>query len=401
MLVLPTRLDRCKSREVNSRVVVFLFTQNIKTMFKKLFEWAKNLFASMRKHEPQSTAAETENESTLPTPRRVSSLAANDWERIEQAMEQALPLTCQVLTCKKGGYTVSVLGTYAFLPTSLAHYKKSHTPDKMLGKLLKVYVRNVQNSNITVSHIEFVRDAYSKLAVGDVHDAVVAKILDGRLLVYMPENELYATVSQPELSWSMNATTGDFYPGQHVSVRIIKTDGLEKIRASIRQAGEANPYEKCINDYHEGDVMTGTVINVVDFGAFVKITEGVAGLLHRSEVRWDEPAPNMKEIFKYGDIVKIMVCRIDHEQGRIFFSIKRLNINHIADTYKAGSVHKGRITYVTDKLVNLAFPYEVKAQTRIIRLVKAGITPTEGETIDVRVLSYSPENNEIKFALDS
>lgn len=369
-------------------------------MFKKLFKWAKSLFASMKKHEPQSTATEAEVESPLPAPRRVSSLAANDWERIEQAMEQSLPLTCQVLTCKKGGYTVSVLGTYAFLPTSLTHYKKSHTPDRVLGKLLKVYVRDVKNSKITVSHIEFVKEAYSRLAIGDVHDAVVAKILDGRLLVYMPENELYATVSQPELSWSMNATIGDFYPGQHVSVRIIKTDGMDKIRASIRQAGEANPYEKCINDYHEGDMMTGTIINVVDFGAFVKITEGVAGLLHRSEIRWDEPAPNMREIFKYGDIVKVMICRIDHEQGRIFFSIKRLNMKHIADIYKAGSIHKGRITSVTDGLVNIEFPYEVKAQTRVVRFAKAGINLTEGKTIDVRVLSYSPENNTIRFALD-
>lgn len=123
--------------------------------------------------------------------------------------------------------------------------------------------------------------------------------------------------------------------------------------------------------------------------------------LHRSEVRWDEPAPNMKEIFKHGDVVKVIICRIDHEQGRIFFSIKRLNMKHIADIYKAGSVHKGRIASATDKLVKLEFPYEVKAQTRAIRFAKVGIKPTEGETIDVRVLSYSPEDNEVKFALDS
>ena len=370
-------------------------------MFKKLSEWAKSLFASKKKHEPQTTATETDDQTPSPAPKRATMLTESDWDRIERAMEQDLPLTCQVLTCKKGGYTVSILGTYAFLPTTLAHYKKSHTPDKVLGKLLKVYVRNVKNSKITVSHIEFIKEAYSKLTIGDVCDAVVSKILDGRLLVYMPDNELYATVSQPELSWSMDATVGDYYPGQHVSVRIIKLEGMDKIRASIRQAGEANPYEKCINDYHEGDVMTGTIINVVDFGAFVKITEGVAGLLHRSEVRWDESAPNMKDIFKFGDIVKVMVCRIDHEQGRIFLSLKRLNMAHIADTYKAGSIQQGRITSITEKFVNLEFPYEVKAQIRAIRFAKVGIDPTEGETIDVRVLSYSLENNQIKVALDS
>jgi len=368
-------------------------------MFKRLSEWAKRLFASNGKHEVQTTATETEEMESMPAPKQASLLAPNDWERIERAMEQDLPLSCQVLACKKGGYTVSVLGTYAFLPTTLAHYKKSHTPDKVLGRQLKVYVRSVKNSQIMVSHIEFVKEAYSKLAIGDVYNAVVAKILDGRLLVYIPDNELYATVSQPELSWSLEATTGDFYPGQMVKVRIVKMDGIEKIRASIRQAGEANPYEKCINDYHEGDVLTGMVINVVDYGAFVKITEGVVGLLHRSEVRWDVAAPSMKDIFKYGDVMKVMVCRVDREQGRIFLSLKRLNMEQIADTYKVGSVHTATITNVTDKLVSLELPYGMTTQIRILRFAKAGIKPTEGETIDVKVLSYSPESNTIKVAL--
>lgn len=367
-------------------------------MFKQLTEWAKSLFAS-KKHNPQTTATENEDLDEIQPPKQALLLAPNDWERIEEALEQDRPLTCQVLACKKGGYTVSVLGTYAFMPSNLAHYNRSHTPDRMLGRQFKVKVRSVKNSKILVSHIEFVKEAYSKLAIGDVYNAVVAKILDGRLLVYMPDNELYATVAQPELSWSLDANPGDFYPGQSVKVRIVKMDSIEKIRASIRQAGEANPYEKCINDYHEGDVLTGMIVNVVDFGAFVKITEGVVGLLHRSEVRWDEPAPNMKDIFKYGDIMKVMVCRVESELGRIFLSLKRLNMDQIADTYMPGSVHTATITAVTDKQVALGLPYGVKAQVRMLRCAKAGIKPIEGETMEVQVISYSPESNTIKVSL--
>ena len=367
-------------------------------MFKKLSEWAKSLFAS-KKQNVQTTATETEELEEVLPPKQASLLAPNDWERIEEAMEQDRPLTCQVLACKKGGYTVSVLGTYAFLPSTLAHYNKSHTPDRVLGKQFKVKVRSVKNSKIMVSHIEFVKEAYSKLAIGDVFDAVVAKILDGRILVYIPDNELYATVAQPELSWSLDANPGDYYPGQSVKVRIVKMDSIEKIRASIRQAGGANPYEKCINDYHEGDVLTGMIVNVVDFGAFVKITEGVVGLLHRSEVRWDESAPNMKEIFKYGDIMKVMVCRVDKELGRIFVSLKRLNMEQVVDTFKPGSVHTATIAVVTDKYASLELPYGVKTQIRMLRFAKAGIKPTEGETVDIQVISFSPESNEIKVSL--
>lgn len=86
-----------------------------------------------------------------------------------------------------------------------------------------------------VSHKEFLDEAYSKLAIGDVCDAVVAKILDGRLLVYLPDNELYATVSMSELSWSLEDTIADFCPGQQVRVRITKKGGLERfVPASVR-----------------------------------------------------------------------------------------------------------------------------------------------------------------------
>lgn len=368
-------------------------------MFRKLFQWAKSLFASESKYEAQTTATENEVQNPASTPKSASSLAPSDWERIEQAMEQDLPLTCQVLACKKGGYTVSVLDTYAFLPNTLTHYYRSNTPDRVLGKQLKVHVRSVKNTQIMVSHKEFLDEAYSKLAIGDVCDAVVAKILDGRLLVYLPDSELYATVSMSELSWSLEDTIADFCPGQQVRVRITKKGGLEKIRASIRQAEEANPYEKCINDYHEGDVLQGVIINVLDFGAFVKLSEGVSGLLHRSEVRWDEPAPNMKDIFKFGDRVKVVLCRIDHEQGRLFLSIKRLDTTKLSDVYKAGSIHSARVKLVTDKFVTLDLPYEVKAQVRMLRFAKAGVMPKEGDEVEVQVMTYTPETNNIKVAL--
>lgn len=369
-------------------------------MFEQLKDWATSLFAS-KKHDVQTTATETKDYTQESVPKRASQFAPNDWERIERALEQNLPFTCQVLACKKGGYTVSILGTYAFLPKSLVHFNKSHTPDRVLGKLLKVYVRSVENSMITVSHIEFVKEAYSKLAIGDVFEAVVAKILDGRLLVYMPSNEMYATVLQPELSWSMEATTGDYYPGQAVKIRITQMNGIEKIRASIRQASGANPYEKCINEYHEGDVLTGMVINVVDFGVFVKVSEGIVGLLHRSEVRWDEPLQNLKEIFKYGDIVKTMVCRIDRQQGRIFLSLKRLNERPLEATFRNGSIHKALIINVEEKCVTLELSYGLNTRIRKLCFAKADIAPTIGKTVEVKVLSYSPESKEIKVTLQS
>jgi hypothetical protein len=72
-------------------------------MFKKLFQWAKSLFASESKYEAQTTATENEVQTTATSPKHASSLAPSDWDRIEQAMEQDLPLTARYLACKKGG----------------------------------------------------------------------------------------------------------------------------------------------------------------------------------------------------------------------------------------------------------------------------------------------------------
>ena len=367
-------------------------------MFRKITEWVKNLFTS-KKHNVQTTAAANNEPTQTSTPKQVTTLSADDWNRIERALEQELPLPGQVLASKKGGYTVSILGTYAFMPKTLAHYLKGHTPDKMLGKQIMVYIRSVKDSHIVVSHIEFVKEAYSKLAIGDTYDAVVAKICDGHLLVYIPKNELYVNVSQVELSWSYDVTVGDYTTGQEVKVRIIKKDSIEKIQASIRQAGDGNPYEKRINDYKVGDVLSGKVINVVEFGAFVKISEGVVGLLHRSEVRWGEPVTDMRELFKYGDMMRVMVSRIDHEQGRIFLSLKRLNMEQIADTFKVGKMVSAYIADTTDESVTLEMPYGLTAQIKQLRFAKKGIVPIEGETISVKVLSYSAVSNNVRIAL--
>lgn len=368
-------------------------------MKKRISEWARSLFAFCKK-ESQTTATVSSEQAEMPATLQASLLAPSDWERIERAMEQGLSLTCQALACKKGGYTVSVLGTYAFLPKSLAHYKKTHTPDRVLGRQFQVYVRSIKDTNILVSHVEFVKDAYDRLSVGDVFDAIVAKILDRSLLVYIPENELYATVSQVELSWSLEATTGDYYPGQPIKVRIIKKDAIENIHASIRQAGESNPYEKCINEYHEGDVLTGNVINVVDFGVFVKLTEGVVGLLHRSEISWKDQSSNLKNIFKFGDIVKVIVCRVDRQQGRIFLSLKRLNQSLVAASLVTGSIHAACVTKITDKDVCLELPYGVNTKIRLINFLKAGLeVPEEGEKVSVQILSYIEKDNEAKVVL--
>ena len=107
----------------------------------------------------------------------------------------------------------------------------------------------------------------------------------------------------------------------------------------------------------------------------------------------------MKDVFKYGDIVKVMVCRVDHEQGRIFLSLKRLNQELIEDTFKPGSVHTANIAIVTDRFVTLELPYGMNTQVRRLRFAKAGIQPIEGETIEVKVMSYSPESNDMRVAL--
>ena len=107
----------------------------------------------------------------------------------------------------------------------------------------------------------------------------------------------------------------------------------------------------------------------------------------------------MKDIFKFGDRVKVVICRIDHEQGRLFLSIKRLDTTKLSDVYKAGSIHSARVMLVTDKFVTLELPYEVTAQVRMLRFAKAGVKPKEGEEVEVQVVTYTPESNNIKVAL--
>lgn len=109
MLVWVLQLDRCKSCSTHSSVVVFLFIKNKEQCLENYSNGRRAYLLPESKYEAQTTATENEVQNPASTPKSASSLAPSDWERIEQAMEQDLPLTCQVLACKKGGYTVSVL----------------------------------------------------------------------------------------------------------------------------------------------------------------------------------------------------------------------------------------------------------------------------------------------------
>ncbi len=366
-------------------------------MFEQLSAWAKSLMPT-KKSGRQTTAAADDDATPVATI-NTNKLAPDYWEYIERAMEQGLPVDCQVLVCKKGGYTVSINGHLAFMPKSLSHYMKGHTPDKMLGRQIKVHVITVEDKQVIVSRLDTLNKAYENLAVGSMHDAEVVKIQESRLIVYMPDNDLYARVPQVDLSWSLEAMPHDYHIGQKVKVRIIGKDGIDRIHTSIRQAEGTNPYENCVNDYHEGDVMTVEVINVLEYAAFVKIAEGVVAFLHRSEVHHGKPIADMKSLFRNGDTIKVEICRVDHDQRRIFVSMKSLNKDQAKDTLKAGSVHPAIITNVTDTFATLELPYGVTTPIRLIRFAKAGIVPVEDETIEVKVLSYSPESREVRIAL--
>ena len=367
-------------------------------MFKKITKWAKALFASTAaEYEAKQSTKEKKQE--VQTPKRSNLLNSSDWDSIERAMEQDQSLTCQVLACKKGGYTVSVLGTYAFMPNALAHYSTHPHPQIILGKALQVKVNSINNGQIIVSHKDALQEKFSNLIIGEVCNAVVSKILQGRLLVYIPDNEMYATVAQMELSWSLEDTIANYRIGQNVQVRIIKANSIDKIRASIRQAIELNPYEKCINDYKVGDIVTGKVQNVLQYAAFIVIDTGIVGFLHQSEICWENSILDVQKALRYGDVVKAVVCRIDRELGRLYLSLKRLNVPDLNEYYKAGSTHIATITKVMDKEATLQFPYGVTSPVKLLRLAKADISPTVEKEIMVRIISFNQEGNELHFAL--
>jgi len=253
------------------------------------------------------------------------------WKRIEAAAESGEPVDGTVIEVVKGGLIID-LGVRGFLPASLVDIRRVQDLEEFRGQELrcKVIELNRSRNNVVLSRRAMLEEERREvrqrilddLAPGKTVKGLVSNIVDFGAFVDLDGIDGLIHIS--ELSWShVNHPSELLEIGQEVEVKVLDVDrDRQRISLGLKQT-QADPWQRVLDSYQQGDIVHGRATKVVTFGAFVEILQGVEGLVHISELA-ERHIENPREIVSQGDHVLVRIIEIDAERRRLSLSMKQV-----------------------------------------------------------------------------
>ncbi|MBT6379450.1 MAG: 30S ribosomal protein S1 [Opitutales bacterium] len=281
-----------------------------------------------------------------------------NWENIITKCEEGSIVQGRVKAKVKGGLIVA-MGVDAFLPASHIDIQPPKNLDQYVGQTYdyKVLKINLERKNIVLSRRELIeeqrtskrRDLLDKIKPGDVVKGVVKNItyfgafidLDGM------DGLLHIT----DMSWGRISHPSEMLKqGEEIDVMIIEINReKERVSLGLKQT-KSNPWESIENKYPVGARVAGKVVNLVPYGAFIEIEEGVEGLVHVTEMSWTKRITKPSELLKVGDDVEAVVLGIQKDEEKISLGIRQLDPNPwdmVVHNYPVGAHVHGKVRNIT------------------------------------------------------
>ena len=283
-----------------------------------------------------------------------------DWLRVMQSVRENDVVTGFVTRKIKGGLLVDISGVNVFLPASQVDIRRPADIGDYCGRCIQCLVLKIDEArrNIVVSRralIEQERAERKKqlmetLEVGQVRRGVVKNIADFGAFVDLGgiDGLLHIT----DMSWARIGHPSEMVQiDQEIEVQVLHIDrDREKIALGMKQR-TASPWAKVADKYPVGTSCAGTVVNVMSYGAFVKLEDGVEGLVHISEMSWTKRVSHPSELVKPGDEVEVVVLAINKEKQEISLGMKQTQQNpweKVAADYPPGAIVKGVVRNLTN-----------------------------------------------------
>ncbi len=259
----------------------------------------------------------------------------------------------------KGGLLVDI-GVPVFLPASQVDIRRPADIGDYIGRTIMSLVLKIDEArrNIVVSRralIEAERaekkaQLLAELEVGHRRKGVVKNIADFGAFVDLGgiDGLLHIT----DMSWGrINHPSEMVAIDQEIEVQILHIDyEKEKIALGLKQKSPS-PWENVPANFPVGKQIKGEVVNVMSYGAFVKLDEGIEGLVHISEMSWTRRISHPSELVQVGDEIEVVVLKIDKEKREISLGMKQTQENpwdRVADRYPPGAVVKGTVRNLTN-----------------------------------------------------
>jgi small subunit ribosomal protein S1 len=281
------------------------------------------------------------------------------WGKIEEAYRNKSDINGKVVDSIKGGLVVDI-GVRAFLPASQADLHPVRDLNDWKGRDLTVRVlkMNRKRGNIVVSRRAIMDDQVASqrqellnnMAEGQIVKGIVKNVTGYGAFVDLGgiDGLLHIT----DMSWGRVESPLDAVsPGEEVEVKILKYD-KEKGRVSLgRKQLLPDPWASVVERYTKGTKLSGKIMGLTDYGAFVELEPGIEGLVHVSEMSWSKRKQHPSKIVNLGDMVDVIVLGVDSNERRISLGMKQAQSDPwqvLAEKYPVGTIVNGKIRNLTE-----------------------------------------------------
>jgi small subunit ribosomal protein S1 len=338
------------------------------------------------------------------------------WEKIIETHAEGDVVEGEIVKKIKGGLLVEI-GVPVFLPASQVDIRRVGDIGEWIGQHVRARIIKIdeERMNIVVSRRKLIEEEREKLKTtllaeideGQIRTGVVKNIAE--FGVFVDLGGLDGLLHITDMSWGrINHPSEMVAINDEVEVKVLKIDReRERIALGMKQKSES-PWERIDEKYPVNSRITGEVVNLMSYGAFVKLEDGVEGLVHISEMSWTKRVNHPSEVVNVSDHVEVVVLDIDKEKQEISLGMKQTEVNPwdmVSDTYPPGTIIRGRVRNLTnygafielqegiDGLLHITDMSWTKKITHPSEVVK------KGEEVECVVLSVDQEKKRIALGL--
>ena len=338
------------------------------------------------------------------------------WERIVETYKEGDTIKGKATRRIKGGLLVDV-GVPVFLPASQVDIRRPNDISEFIGRELEAMILKIdeERRNIVISRRRLLEDtrasAKSKLLqdieVGQVRKGVVKNIADFGAFIDL--GGLDGLLHITDMSWGrVNHPSEVVRLDQEIEVKILNIDReKEKVALGLKQKNES-PWASAAERYKVGSVVKGLVVNIMSYGAFVKLEEGIEGLVHISEMSWTKRISHPSDLLHVDQEIDVVVLDVNPAKQEISLGIKQLEENpwdQVAHKYPPGTVVDGRVRNLANYGAFIEIEEGIDGLLHVSdmswtkKISHPGEMLRKGETIKCIVLSVDQDKQRVALGL--
>jgi small subunit ribosomal protein S1 len=339
-----------------------------------------------------------------------------NWEKIVNTCEEGSVITGRVRSKVKGGLVVNI-GVDAFLPSSQVDIQAPKNLDQFVGQTFdfKVVKINRERKNIVVSRRELIeerrqdkkREILSKIKPGETRRGMVKNITDYGAFIDL--DGLDGLLHITDMSWGRVSHPSEMVKtGEEITVCIIDIDtNRERVSLGLKQLS-SNPWDDIEGKFPINAKVRGKVVNLVPYGAFIELEEGVEGLVHVTEMSWTKRITKPGEVLNVGDEVDAVVLGIQKDDQKISLGLRQLDVNPwdmATHNYPPGARVRGKVRNLTSygAFVELEEGIDGMVHVSDMSWTRKINHPSEmvkkGDEVDAEVVEVDVENQRISLGM--